>query len=128
MSELKPCPFCSCVMQIESNRDWHKITGDHGGWCLWNEDTDFSWPATEVGMSNLLKTWNTRHILEGYKLVPVDLTRRVAADSVDNTSAELLRHDESLGRTTNSNRREAEELEHQVADAKELLSILGEKV
>lgn len=59
MSELKPCPFCACAMNVHSNRDWHRPEGDHEDHCP-IYDTDLMFPATDIGLSALVNCWNTR--------------------------------------------------------------------
>ncbi|WP_299202605.1 hypothetical protein [uncultured Amphritea sp.] len=62
-------------------------------------------------------------ILDGMVMVPVDLLTRVTADAHDSAYGALQEHDRALGRTTNKNRRTAEEYEHQMKDA-ELLEAM----
>lgn len=39
MSELKPCPFCKCEMQVKTvGRDWYRIEGDHKETCFFELD------------------------------------------------------------------------------------------
>lgn len=59
--ELLPCPFCGCKVRIESNRDSHKLLGDHDEYCIWADD---DWvihaPATDYALGAMYETWNRR--------------------------------------------------------------------
>lgn len=58
--ELDVCPFCSCKMRVESNRDWHKLKGDHEQDCFFEYDREDSYPATKEGLEELFGHWNKR--------------------------------------------------------------------
>lgn len=61
---LKACPFCKCAMRIESNRDWHRIFGDHTEACLFDEDVEqMMVPATPEQLALLVECWNDRPAL-----------------------------------------------------------------
>jgi hypothetical protein len=61
VSELKPCPFCSCEMRIESNRDWHRLHGNHSEQCMFDADNECAMvPATDEQLQLLIREWNTR--------------------------------------------------------------------
>lgn len=57
---LDDCPFCGCEMRIESNRDWHKLKGEHGEDCYFDEDHEAAYLATEDGLLELKAHWNKR--------------------------------------------------------------------
>lgn len=58
---LKPCPFCACAMRIESNRDWHRIFGNHTETCLFDEDVEqLMVPATPDQFALMVECWNDR--------------------------------------------------------------------
>lgn len=56
---LRACPFCACAVRIESNRDWHRLVGDHPDACvLW--DAELAVPATDEQRAALVEDWNRR--------------------------------------------------------------------
>jgi hypothetical protein len=58
------CPFCGRSISIISNRDWHRISAfDHADNCILADDIMPTFPATEEGMRDLIKSWNTRPTL-----------------------------------------------------------------
>jgi hypothetical protein len=58
---LKACPFCACAMRIESNRDWHRLYGDHTEVCLFEADSEQCMvPATPDQLQLLVEDWNLR--------------------------------------------------------------------
>lgn len=57
---LRPCPFCGCAMAIESNRDWHRIVGDHDEECMFVERETCMVPATDDQLQAAQKDWNRR--------------------------------------------------------------------
>jgi hypothetical protein len=61
MEELKPCPFCGC--NSIDKHGWYDGQGNIGPECD-------NCGATARSMHK----WNTRHIPEGYALVPVEPT------------------------------------------------------
>lgn len=62
MSELKPCPFCKCEMQVKTvGRDWYRIEGDHKETCFFElDDNRLMVPQSDDQLAALLKDWNTR--------------------------------------------------------------------
>lgn len=59
-AELKPCPFCGGEMFIRSNRDWHRLVGEHAeGWCLMTGFEPYC-PATPDAREALVEAWNRR--------------------------------------------------------------------
>ncbi|HED8921405.1 TPA: Lar family restriction alleviation protein, partial [Pseudomonas aeruginosa] len=62
MSELKPCPFCGCSMHLESNRDWHRIVGDHALECAFTDSETVVVPATKEQRDIAVSDWNTRAV------------------------------------------------------------------
>lgn len=59
--ELLPCPFCGCAVEVKSNRDWHRISGNHTEECLFHECVDFVMvPATDDQRVLAVAAWNTR--------------------------------------------------------------------
>ena len=70
MSELKPCPFCGGDPYIaEFSTGWHvecpndECTHKPALWDMFHME------------EQAIKVWNTRHIPEGYKLVPIEPTK-----------------------------------------------------
>lgn len=61
MPELLNCPFCGCAMRIESNRDWHRLKGDHSEECIFDADSEIgTMPATEEDRLTMAEYWNRR--------------------------------------------------------------------
>jgi hypothetical protein len=58
--ELKPCPFCNCKMALESNRDWHRIVGEHDEECMFLERETCMVPATDDQLAIAVNDWNRR--------------------------------------------------------------------
>lgn len=58
--ELKPCPFCGCHMRMWSNRDWHRITGEHDEQCVFLEEETILVPATDDQRAVAIADWNRR--------------------------------------------------------------------
>lgn len=61
--ELKACPFCGGKVQFSSNRDWHRIEGQHADGCFFDGDWlgEMSMvPATDDAKQFILEAWNTR--------------------------------------------------------------------
>lgn len=77
MSELKPCPFCGCSMRLESNRDWHRIVGDHALECAFTDSETMVVPATKEQLDIAVSDWNTRAIPAGHVVVSEGLLRRL---------------------------------------------------
>lgn len=76
MSDLKPCPFCGEAPY--SDEETARIFGIKTGWnyaiaCSHCESVG-SCSETMVGAINL---WNSRHIPEGYALVPLEMTEEM---------------------------------------------------
>ena len=61
--ELKPCPFCGCEMQFNSNCDWHRVEGLHLPDCVFSdvEDAVMTVPATKDGKAWATAAWNRRY-------------------------------------------------------------------
>lgn len=60
-NELKKCPFCGCDMRIESNRDWHRLWGDHYEDCFFpSTDENCMVPAADESKKWMIDTWNRR--------------------------------------------------------------------
>lgn len=59
-AELKGCPFCGCEVRIVSNRDWHRLGGDHTPECIFDEQEHVMVPATETERAWLISAWNGR--------------------------------------------------------------------
>lgn len=57
---LEPCPFCGVNVQIQSNRDWHKLVGAHAEDCVFDDDYSFMVPADAGGYDWLVSAWNRR--------------------------------------------------------------------
>lgn len=62
MRKPKPCPFCGCQMQVSSNSDWHRLTGEHPESCMLHgwEDSMTMVPATPDQLEALISDWNSR--------------------------------------------------------------------
>ncbi|HBP5411286.1 TPA: hypothetical protein L6B51_24850 [Pseudomonas aeruginosa] len=75
--ELKPCPFCGCSMRLESNRDWHRIVGDHALECAFSDSETMMVPATKEQRDIAVSDWNTRAIPAGHVVVPQELLERI---------------------------------------------------
>lgn len=65
--ELKPCPFCGGEAEFERKGDRRQSTIVSCTCCGATQECGEEWGHG--------KTWNTRHIPEGYALVPVEPTR-----------------------------------------------------
>ncbi|MCO3341466.1 hypothetical protein FA197_11490 [Pseudomonas aeruginosa] len=68
--ELKPCPFCGCSMRLESNRDWHRIVGDHALECAFTDSETMVVPATKEQRDIAVSDWNTRAVPADHVVVP----------------------------------------------------------
>ncbi|HFL2728915.1 TPA: Lar family restriction alleviation protein [Pseudomonas aeruginosa] len=77
MSELKPCPFCGCSMHLESNRDWHRIVGDHALECVFLDSETVVVPATKEQRDIAVSDWNARAVPAGHVVVSEGLLRRL---------------------------------------------------
>lgn len=77
MSELKPCPFCGCSMRLESNRDWHRILGDHALECVFLDSETVVVPATKEQRDIAVSDWNARAVPAGHVVVPRELLERL---------------------------------------------------
>ena len=79
MSELKPCPFCGGKAELIDDRlSWYVSCGGCSATVIGERAEE---PETEKQCDQIdwgyyeksaIKAWNTRHIQEGYQLVPVD--------------------------------------------------------
>ncbi|HFH2600215.1 Lar family restriction alleviation protein [Pseudomonas aeruginosa] len=77
MSELKPCPFCGCSMHLESNRDWHRIVGDHALECVFTDSETMVVPATKEQRDIAVSDWNTRAVPADHVVVQRELLERL---------------------------------------------------
>ncbi|ARG87550.1 Lar family restriction alleviation protein [Pseudomonas aeruginosa] len=77
MSELKPCPFCGCSMHLESNRDWHRIVGDHALECAFTDSETVVVPATKEQRDIAVSDWNTRAVPADHVVVQRELLERL---------------------------------------------------
>ncbi|HFS8927094.1 TPA: Lar family restriction alleviation protein [Pseudomonas aeruginosa] len=80
--ELKPCPFCGCSMRLESNRDWHRIVGDHALECAFTDSETMVVPATKEQRDIAVSDWNARAVPAGHVVVSEGLLRRVCAEQL----------------------------------------------
>jgi hypothetical protein len=65
-------------MRIESNRDWHKLYGEHKHTCFfWSDGEDATYPATDDGLEELTFTWNTRALTATVDQEVVELLSRM---------------------------------------------------
>lgn len=58
--ELKCCPFCGCSMSVRSNRDWHRIIGDHDEQCVFMEAETMMVSASDEQLAIAVTDWNRR--------------------------------------------------------------------
>lgn len=60
--ELLPCPFCGSVMRLQSNRDWHRLFGDHDDDCIWSQSASavMCVPAQPYQLAAMVHSWNRR--------------------------------------------------------------------
>ncbi|MCY0332980.1 Lar family restriction alleviation protein [Pseudomonas aeruginosa] len=75
--ELKPCPFCGCSMRLESNRDWHRIVGDHSAECVFLDSETIMVPAIKYQLEIAIADWNARAVPAGHVVVPRELLERL---------------------------------------------------
>lgn len=59
-NQLLPCPFCNAAMSIESNRDWHRVVGEHDERCLFMDRETVTVPATDEQLTLAVRDWNRR--------------------------------------------------------------------
>lgn len=57
---LAPCPFCNAAMSVESNRDWHRIVGDHDDQCVITDRDILMVPATDEQLALAVRDWSRR--------------------------------------------------------------------
>lgn len=76
--ELKPCPFCGCSMRLESNRDWHRILGDHALECVFLDSETVVVPATKEQRDIAVSDWNARAVPAGHVVVSEGLVQGMA--------------------------------------------------
>lgn len=63
-ADLLTCPFCDCSMSVSSNRDWHRLVGEHDDACFFAVDADMLIaPATDDQLATLVSDWNRRAAL-----------------------------------------------------------------
>jgi hypothetical protein len=61
LKDLLSCPFCDAVMTIESNRDWHRLKGNHDADCVFEtEEEAMMVPATDENLAWMVAAWNRR--------------------------------------------------------------------
>ncbi len=58
--QLLPCPFCGGAMRIESNRDWHRLFGEHDESCCFPSSVTMMVPALHEQRVMLVDDWNRR--------------------------------------------------------------------
>ncbi|MFO6103429.1 Lar family restriction alleviation protein [Pseudomonas aeruginosa] len=88
MSELKPCPFCGCSMRLESNRDWHRIIGDHALECVFLDSETVVVPATKEQRDIAVSDWNARAVPAGHVVVSEGLLRRIVTPALTSSDAQ----------------------------------------
>ncbi|MEV1484475.1 Lar family restriction alleviation protein [Pseudomonas aeruginosa] len=82
--ELKPCPFCGCSMRLQSNRDWHRIVGEHALECAFSDSETMVVPATKEQRDIAVSDWNARAVPAGHVVVSEGLLRRLLdSDGID---------------------------------------------
>lgn len=72
-NQLLPCPFCNAAMSIESNRDWHRIIGEHDERCLFMDRETVTVPATPEQLTLAVRDWNRRATQPAEWVDPVPL-------------------------------------------------------
>ncbi|WP_409286896.1 hypothetical protein [Pseudomonas guariconensis] len=77
--ELLACPFCNAAMRIESNRDWHRVMGEHDDNCVFNDSEALMGPATDDQRDLIVRDWNRRAQLQGE---PVALPARMPTGNI----------------------------------------------
>ena len=61
MSDPDNCPFCNTEMRIKSNRDWHRLKGNHAGDCVFEaEEEAMMVSATDANLAWMIAVWNKR--------------------------------------------------------------------
>lgn len=72
-------------MHLESNRDWHRIVGDHALECAFTDSETMVVPATKEQRDIAVSDWNARAVPAGHVVVSEGLLRRLArpADRYD---------------------------------------------
>ncbi|MCK5643880.1 MAG: hypothetical protein KAJ19_23995 [Gammaproteobacteria bacterium] len=59
--DLATCPFCGTEMYIESNRDWHRLKGDHDDECVFEiKEEAMTVSATKENLAWMIAVWNRR--------------------------------------------------------------------
>ncbi len=86
--ELKPCPFCGCSMRLESNRDWHRIVGDHALECAFTDSETMVVPATKEQRDIAVSDWNTRAVPADHVVVSEGLLRRIVTPALTSSDAQ----------------------------------------
>jgi len=75
--QLKPCPFCGGEpFKLDCEQGWHLECAN---------DDCISQPALSGfhhRYENAVKAWNTRHIPEGYQMVPIEPTSNMRRASM----------------------------------------------
>jgi Lar family restriction alleviation protein len=86
MEELKPCPFCGGKAEYWIDNDYqdrHVITC---GYCGCEKRYEYS-------MDGVIEEWNTRHVPDGYALVPVEPTQDMIDEALYDTGYEGVSDD-----------------------------------
>ena len=59
---LEPCPLCGGAMSVRTNRDWHRLVGEHAENCLMHGFEPY-YAATPKDREALVAAWNRRAAL-----------------------------------------------------------------
>lgn len=96
MTELKPCPFCGAELEYLFYTLDHNQGGKWGfaqcpccGASAGEVRTSYDQSENAPWHEDALKEWNTRHIPEGYALVPIEPTKQILTAMVSNSGEDL---------------------------------------
>jgi hypothetical protein len=64
-------------MRLESNRDWHRIVGEHALECAFTDSETMVVPATKEQRDIAVSDWNTRAVPADHVVVPREVLERL---------------------------------------------------